>query len=122
MKIFTIRGAITIEKNTPKDIIDGTMELIQNIEKSNNLDPNNVICMLFSATKDLNSAYPAKAARLLGYINCGLMCFQEMDVENSLEKCIRIIVFYQTNHEKLNFKHIYLKNAKKLRPDLLECK
>ncbi len=78
-----------------------------------------VICILFSATKDLNKAYPAKAARELGYVNIGLMCFNEMVVEGGLDKCIRLMILYNSDINQNDVKHIYLKGAKVLRPDLI---
>ena len=76
---------ITLKRIVKKKIINNTKELLMEIEKQNCLDRENVISILFSATKDLNSAYPAKAARILGYTNAGLMCFNEMEVVNSLK-------------------------------------
>lgn len=119
MNMVSIRGATTVENNNRLEIINCTKELINDIEIKNNLKKDNVICILFSSTKDLNAEYPAKAARLLEYTQCGLMCFPEMDIINSIEKCIRIMVLYQDfNIEQHNVKHIYLKGAKTLRPDL----
>ena len=116
--IVSIRGAITLKENSEKEIINHTKELLMEIEKQNCLDRENVISILFSATKDLNSAYPAKAARILGYTNAGLMCFNEMEVVNSLKKCIRVMVLYNGNIKQNHVKHVYLKEAKALRPDL----
>lgn len=118
MSIVTIRGAITVNKNTKEDIIKYTKKLLIEIIKQNNINKSDVISILFSATKDLNKAYPAIAARELGFNNCGLMCFQEMDVEGSLNKCIRILVFLQSNIKQSDIKHIYLEKASILRPDL----
>lgn len=121
MTTVSIRGAITVENNNKLEIIDATKELLTRIELENNLKKENVICILFSSTKDLNAEYPAKAARLLGYTQCGLMCFCEMDVVNSIRKCIRVMILYQDNNiEQDNIKHIYLRNAITLRPDLSE--
>ncbi|QIB26052.1 chorismate mutase [Caloranaerobacter azorensis] len=118
MCIVTIRGAITVNNNTREDIIKYTKKLLEEIIKQNNINKSNIISILFSATKDLNKAYPAIAARELGLNNCGLMCFQEMDVENSLNKCIRVLVFLKSNLNQIDVKHIYLEKASVLRPDL----
>mgnify|MGYP000902059226 CR=1 FL=1 len=118
MKVVSIRGATTVDANEEIDIINSTKELLLEIEKRNNLIKENVISILFSATKDLNAAYPAKAARLLGYTQCGLMCFSEMDVDGSLNRCIRLMILYQDFLEQTDVKHVYLKGAKILRPDL----
>lgn len=76
-----------------------------------------VISIIFSATKDLNSAYPAEALRYYGITNVPMMCFQEMDVNGSLKKCIRVMVLVDCDKEKM-VKHVYLKDAKSLRPDI----
>lgn len=116
--MISIRGAITLERNNRDEIIEATKELLLEIENKNDLDNENVISILFSSTKDLNAEYPAKAARLLGYTQCGLMCFNEMEVINSLKKCIRVLILYNGNIEQRDVNHVYLKGAKALRPDL----
>lgn len=118
MNIVTIRGAITVSENTVSSILDGTRELLIQIEKENKINRDNVISIIFSCTNDLNKVYPAKAARDLGYINAGLMCFNEMYVEGSLDKCIRLMVLYNSIISQKDVKHVYLREAKNLRPDL----
>ena len=119
MNFVAIRGATTVEENIFNDILGATKELILEIEKLNLINRENVVSIIFSCTKDIDQVYPAKAARELGYTNAGLMCFNEMNVENSLDKCIRVMVFCNSNIRQKNIKHIYLKGAKILRPDLL---
>lgn len=118
MNIVSVRGAITVVENKREEILKSTQELLMEIEKKNNLNKDNVICILFSSTKDLNAEYPAKAARLLGYTQCSLMCFSEMNVLGSLKKCIRLMLLYQSDLEQKDVNHVYLKGAKILRPDL----
>ncbi|NLJ79077.1 MAG: chorismate mutase [Tissierellia bacterium] len=118
MQLVSIRGATTIEDNMQQKIIHGTKQLLLEMERSNNLDRRNVVSIFFSATKDLNTEYPAKAARLLGYNQCGLMCFNEMDVIDGIDKCIRVMILYNGVSEQKKVKHIYLGKAKTLRPDL----
>lgn len=118
MSVVSIRGAITVEENTREAILDGTLELLGKIEEENHLQRDRVISMIFSATGDLDKVYPAKAARDMGYVNCGLMCFAEMAVEGSLEKCIRVMILYDSNEGQVSVRHVYLKDARGLRPDL----
>ncbi|OZV12812.1 chorismate mutase [Tissierella sp. P1] len=118
MNIVTIRGAITVPENSVSSILEGTRELLIEIEKENNIDRDKVISIIFSCTNDLDKVYPAKAARGLGYINAGLMCFNEMYVKGSLDKCIRLMVLYNSIINQKEVKHIYLRDAKILRPDL----
>ena len=117
--MISIRGAITVENNTEDDITQATIELIHEIIKANKIDFEKVISIMFSATRDLTAVYPAKAARKIGINNAALMCSQEMYVENSLEKCIRVCMFYDENKEQKDVKHIYMKKAVVLRPDLV---
>lgn len=118
MFIVGIRGA-TVSENSANDIIENTEILIRELEAKNNINPDNVISITFSTTSDLDQAYPAKAARNLGYTNNALMCFQEMSVVGSLKKCIRIMILANLNMNQQSVKHIYLKDAKILRPDIL---
>ncbi|MBC7087278.1 MAG: chorismate mutase [Tissierellales bacterium] len=118
MNTISIRGAITVDDNTEESILSSTIELLTTIENENKLKKNDVICILFTATKDLNAVYPAKAARILEYTQCSLMCLQEMDVEGSLSKCIRVLILCVSEMNQDEAKHVYLKDAKILRPDL----
>ncbi|MFS8541979.1 MAG: chorismate mutase [Tissierellales bacterium] len=121
MKLVSIRGAITVDNNDKESIIQATKELLISLEKENNLNKKNVVSILFSSTRDLDAEYPAKAARMLGYNQCGLMCFNEMFVKDSINKCIRVMMLYQDpNLNQSQVKHIYLKGAKVLRPDLID--
>lgn len=116
--MVSIRGAITVEDNSEDSILDNTTLLLENMELENSLLKENVVSIIFSATNDLNKVYPAKAARDLGYVNSGLMCFNEMAVEGSLDRCIRVMILYNSNINQEDINHIYLKGAKILRPDL----
>lgn len=118
--ISSIRGAITIEENTKENIIQNTTELLQEIIEKNNLDIGDIISILFTSTKDITRAYPAVSARNLGILNASLMCAQEMYVEDSLKMCIRVMVLTKCTKSQNQIKHIYMKNAKKLRPDLVK--
>lgn len=111
MKI--IRGAIDIKSNTAVDIDRGIEELISEIIKNNDIEISDITGMFFSATDDLDAAYPARTARKMGIISAALMCFQEMKVKGSLEKCIRVSVFVDKDIEINN---IYLGKADSLCP------
>lgn len=111
-----IRGAITVDENTKESIISATSELITEMVKQNDLAIRDVISIFFTATNDLDQAYPSVAARNYGFVDASLMCLQELYVVGSLEKCIRVCMFVNTN-ELFNPKFVYLKGAKVLRPD-----
>ncbi len=77
-----------------------------------------MVSMIFTATSDLDKVYPAVSARKMGYTEIPLMCYQELEIEDSLDKCIRVMLYLNRNIDHKNLKHVYLKKAKNLRPDL----
>jgi len=114
-----IRGAITVENNTIDAIKNATIKLYSEIQKQNNYKTEDISHIIFTATKDLDGAYPAKFLREYFSIqNVPLMCMAELDIENSLKKCIRILVVINTNKTQNEINHIYLDGASILRPDL----
>jgi chorismate mutase len=113
-----IRGAITVDKNDAETITDATRLLLEQIVKKNDIRQEDVASMMFSVTSDLNAVYPAKAVRELGWAHIALMCVQEMDVAGSLSKCIRLQVLWNTEKSQEEINHIYLGEARQLRPDL----
>lgn len=118
MNIACIRGATTVKENTNQNILEATTQLLQEIIKANDLDLEQIILVIFTSTKDLNEVYPAVAARNIGFNKSALMCMQEMYVKNSLSKCIRVMIQIQSEKSQSEIKHIYLNEAKILRPDL----
>jgi len=121
MTIIAIRGATTIKENTKNQILEATTELLSSIIQANNIKTDEIISILFTATKDVTKAYPAIAARQLGITGAALMCMQELEIEESLPMCIRVMIQIQrtaTLNQDLPVNHIYLHDAKKLRPDL----
>jgi len=114
----SIRGATTVENNNKTEILEATKELIRQVLSLNQLDPDQIISITFTCTKDLDQVYPAVAARELGIVDAALMCMTELYVVGSLPMCIRIKMDIETNMQQRELKHIYLKNAKSLRPDI----
>ena len=116
--VCCIRGAITINENTKEDVYSNTEEMLKTIIDENGLDISQIISIVFTATRDIDAAYPA-VVRKLGIVDASLMCVQEMYVENSLKMCIRAMVMVETNKKQNEMKNIYLKGATVLRPDLV---
>ncbi len=115
-----IRGAITVERNTPEDIIQATGELLQAIMDENELQPEDIASAFFTVTADLNAEFPATAAReLLGWKYVPLLCAREIDVPGRLPRCIRVLVHVNTTRSQREIKHVYLREAVQLRTDLL---
>ncbi|TYQ15404.1 UNVERIFIED_CONTAM: chorismate mutase [Acetivibrio alkalicellulosi] len=116
--VKAIRGATTVLNNTSDEIVNETKKLLEEIIEKNNLREDDVISIIFTVTQDLTAEFPAVAARKIGLSNVALMCMNEIDVPNSLEKCIRVMMHVNAENYNNDFKHIYLNNSKVLRPDL----
>ena len=114
-----IRGAISVSKNKADKINQATKTLLNEIIKRNNLNKEEIVSIVFTATEDLNQEYPAVAARELGFKFIPLMCYQEMKVKKSLEKCLRIMIYVERDCTHEDIEHVYLRKAKTLRPDLM---
>ena len=110
-----IRGAITVEENTADSIKEATLELLKELIQKNSIDKKNISHAIFTLTNDLNAIFPAKYARLdFGWDNVAMMCYHELDVPNSLEKCLRVLVVVNCE-ESFEPQFVYLKGAKNLR-------
>ena len=116
----SIRGATTSEENTAEAILQAMEEMLHEIIAVNKLDVDQIIDIIFSATKDLNAVYPAVAARKIGIVEAGLFCVQEMDVQGSLPMCLRVLFHVDVAGKQSDMKHVYLRGAKVLRPDLVK--
>lgn len=115
-----IRGAITVDDNTREAILKGTKQLLQEILSVNTLKVDDIVSIIFTTTDDLDAAYPAIAARELDITHGGLLCMQEMKVQDSLRMCIRVLVYTETSLTQKDVQHIYLEGARSLRPDLCQ--
>jgi len=120
MATRAIRGATTVERDEREQIVNAVTELLTEIFIKNPINKDSIISIFFTATQDIKSVYPAEAARLLGILEAGLLCAQEMYVGGSLEKCIRVLIHAETDIPQKDIKHIYLKGATVLRPDLTD--
>ena len=115
MKCRGIRGATTVDANTKQSIYASTKELLHEMIKANGVKQDDMASIIFTATDDLNAAFPAKAAREMGMVNIPLLCSREINVPNSLQSCLRILILFNTNKKPNDIKHIYLKGAADLR-------
>src|SRR6202047_3068606 len=117
LRMFALRGAISVDRNDAKDILDATTELMNAIMERNALTPENVISCIFTATNDLNAEFPAVAARAVGFESVPLLCAREIAVPRSLPRVIRVLIHYYAE-EGHSSKHVYLREAGALRTDL----
>ncbi len=114
-----VRGAITVEEDTPELIEKATVELYSKMIEANDIKTEDISHIIFTITKDLKCAFPAKFVRRnfkIQYVP--LLCVNEMDIEPSLKKCLRILMVINTDKKQDEIKHIYLGAAKILRSDL----
>lgn len=120
MFVRGIRGATTIKEDNATEILEATQELLEKIRQENNLEIEDIASILFTVTKDVTAVFPAVAARSLGWNKVPLLCFQEIEVPESLPRCIRVLVHVNTNKTQDEIKHVYLKEARQLRRDLVD--
>ncbi|GIP25593.1 hypothetical protein J23TS9_07230 [Paenibacillus sp. J23TS9] len=114
-----IRGATTVELNEEREILDETVVLMREIVERNEVNPEDICSVWITLTQDLDAAFPAKAIRQLeGWELVPLMCSVEVPVKGSLPRCIRLMVQVNTEKSQSDIKHVYMNEAKKLRPDL----
>lgn len=119
-KVRGIRGATSVSENSEASILNGTKELLKIMIDKNEIPIDEICSIFFSATNDLNKVFPAKAARDLGLKNTPLICMRELDIENDIKFAIRVLIHVNTLKKQNDMKHIYLNDAKKLRPDIAE--
>lgn len=119
MKCRGVRGAITVEENTAEAIWAATAELLRDMIEANGIDEDDAASVIFTCTPDLNAAYPAKAARDMGWRQVALMGCVEMDVPGGVAKCIRVLIHWNTAKASSDIRHIFKRGAVVLRPDLV---
>ena len=113
-----VRGAITCDNNEREEILSRTKELLTEILERNQISGENISAIFFSATSDLNKAFPAEAAREMGLTRVPLLDTQEMEVEGAMKRVIRILLLFETDKSQDEIKHVYLRGAASLRSDL----
>jgi chorismate mutase len=120
MAIRGIRGAITVTSDEPELILQATRELLEEILSENEgMQPEDVASAIFTVTDDLASTFPAQGARQMGWGLVPMLCAREIPVPNSLPRVIRVLVHWNTDVPQEEITHVYLRDAVKLRPDLV---
>jgi len=119
MAVRGIRGATSIDEDSPEKMIAATEELLAEVLRRNGISEfDEVVSAIFTTTDDLTSTFPAEAARRLGMNQVPLLCAREIPVPNSMPRCIRVLLHVNTEKTQAEMAHIYLREAKKLRPDV----
>jgi chorismate mutase len=115
-----VRGATTVSSNSRDEILEETRKLLALMIRFNGIETEDVASAIFTLTRDLNAEFPALAARQLGWLDVPLLCGYELEVPGSLGKCVRILIHWNTDKRQEDIVHVYIKDARKLRPDLSE--
>jgi chorismate mutase len=120
VRLRAIRGATTAEANDADAIIEATAELLREMIRRNDVGPDAVVSMIFTATPDLDAEFPASAARKIGMSHVPLLCAREIDVPDAVGRCVRVLMHLYTSRDPAALKHVYLADARQLRTDLPE--
>lgn len=119
MKVRGIRGAITVDENSADAIFTATRELFHALVVENSLLPDDIASVLLTMSPDLSADFPAKAIRSMeGWTWVPVMCAMEVPVPGALPLCIRVLIHANTDVAQASLRHLYLRNAAVLRPDL----
>lgn len=119
MPVRGIRGATVVSADQPEAILMATRQLLEEIlAKNPSLSPEEIASAFFTATDDLTAAYPAQAARQMGWTQTPLICAREIAVPGSLPRCIRVLLHWNTELPQSVIRHVYQGDAAQLRPDL----
>jgi chorismate mutase len=118
MQFRGVRGATTVTEDSAEAIWAATRELLEALITENGIEEDDVASVIFTTTPDLTAAYPAKAARDMGWSSVALIGAQEMAVTGGLKLCIRILIHWNTTKGNAELKHLYFREAVALRPDI----
>ena len=119
MSVRGVRGATTVRNDSPGEIHEATRELLQAILEQNGIDSFEEIgSIIFTTTPDLTSTFPAEAARGIGMSQVPLLCASEIAVEGKMPRCIRVMLHWNTEKPQADIAHVYLRDARQLRPDV----
>jgi chorismate mutase len=116
--VRALRGATTVDEDTRQAIHGRVVELLTELFERNGVDHDDLISLLFTATSDLHSAFPAAGAREFGLGDVPLLCARELDIDGATPRCIRLLVHLETSRSRAELRHVYLHDAVGLRDDL----
>ncbi|MHB1324916.1 MAG: chorismate mutase [Thermoleophilia bacterium] len=119
-RLVAVRGATTVDEDEAVQIRDRTAELLEEMMQRNSIREDSLVSIIFTATTDLVSEFPAAAARGMGLAQIPLLCSQEIPVTGSIERCIRVLMHVYTIKSRQDIRHAYLHAARQLRTDLPE--
>lgn len=122
MAVRGIRGATTVDRDTPAEIVDATRELLGQLIELNRIEPDAIAGAWFTTTPDLRSEFPAVAARQLGWVDVPLICGHEMDVpydnSRSIPRAVRVMILLNTDRQQSEMRFLYLRGARAIKEEL----
>jgi chorismate mutase len=113
-----LRGATTLDEDTAGQVNDRVRDLVSTMMERNGIDHDDLVSILFTATNDVTSMFPATAARSLGLGDVPLICASELDIAGAVQRCIRVLMHFYTERTRQALHHVYLEGARGLRDDL----
>jgi chorismate mutase len=120
VKLLALRGATTCAHDAQAEITTNTQALVTAMLERNHVDHDAIVSIIFTATDDLHSEFPATAARALGLGDVPLLCARELDITHGMARCIRVLMHFYGDQERASLHHVYLEGARALRDDLPE--
>ena len=116
--VRALRGATTVESDSKEQVNERVQALVQEMLARNEIDKDDIISIIFTATEDLTSMFPASAARAAGLGDVPLLCARELSIEGGTARCIRVLMHLTTDKSRADLRHVYLEGAQGLRDDL----
>jgi chorismate mutase len=120
VKLLALRGATTCDEDSKAEIDAKTQRLVREMLARNGIDHDQLVSIIFTATDDLHSEFPATAARALGLGDVPLLCARELDINHGMKRCVRVLVHFYGEQSRQDLHHVYLEGARALRDDLPE--
>jgi chorismate mutase len=117
-QVLALRGAITLERDDRDHLLERVERLLTEMIERNSLSSDDLISILFTATPDIHSVFPAVAARQMGLGDVPLICAQELSIVDSMPLCVRVLMHTNTELTRSELRHVYLEEARTLRDDL----
>ena len=118
MAVRAVRGATQADRNDREAVIEATAELVRAVLDRNDISPDQLISVVFTATPDLTAEFPAYAARSIGITDVPFLCATEIDVPGAMQRVIRLLAHVDTESPREELRHVYLRGAAALRTDL----
>ena len=118
MALRAVRGAIQVERDEREEVLKASAEMVRAVLDRNGLTPDDLISVVFTATPDLTSEFPAYAARQMGITDVPLLCATEIAVASAMPRVLRLLAHVETDLPRSDVRHVYLRGAAALRTDL----